>query len=48
MVFHPVTHFDENSEADDRGEGTFVIQHSQIQRSDGTVQCDILTASRYR
>lgn len=42
MKFNQVMKFDEDSTADDRGNSTFVIQHSQILRGDGTVQCDIL------
>jgi hypothetical protein len=42
MKFSPKMKFDEDSKVDDRGNETFVIQHSQILRNDGTVQCDIL------
>ena len=34
--------FNEDRKSDDRGNDSFVIQHSQILRADGAVQCDIL------
>lgn len=33
---------DEDSKRDERGNETYVIQHSQILRHDGAVPCDIL------
>jgi hypothetical protein len=42
MQFNAAMKFNEDSKSDDRGNETYVIQHSQILRQDGTVQCDIL------
>jgi hypothetical protein len=42
MQFNAAMKFNEDSKSDDRGNETYVIQHSQILRNDGTVQCDIL------